>query len=305
MSSPAQQSDVRASAPMVSVVIATYHWSSVLALAIASVLDQTFTDFEVIVVGDGCSDDTEDVVANVADPRVQWVNLSRHHGHQWAANNEGIRHARGRFVAYLGHDDLWLPHHLGACVEALEGGADLAHTLCMMVHGDGVQREWAPPEPGFYRPGSGLPPSCVVHRRALIESVGPWRDPKGLELHPDRDLWRRMHAAGARFAMVPRLGVVKFPAVWRRDVYRDRPSHEQAHWLQRSRREPAFEAIELARLLAMGDAPRVLSAQPYAEVRRDFTRETWRRIRARLRSGSLRGLLGRNDMDAVRRFKGL
>jgi len=55
----------------------------------------------------------------------------------------------------------------------------------------------------------------------------------------------------------------------------------------------------------MGDAPRVLSAQPYAEVRRDFTRETWRRIRARLRSGSLRGLLGRNDMDAVRRFKGL
>ncbi len=292
-------------APTVTVVIATYHWSSVLALAIGSVLRQTYNDLELIVVGDGCSDETEEVVAAVADARVRWVNLSRHHGHQWAANNEGLRLARGRFVAYLGHDDLWLPHHLAACVERLEAGADLVHTLCMMVHGDGVRREWAPPEPGFYRPGSGLPPSCVVHRRALIDSVGTWRDHKGLALHPDRGLWRRMHAAGARFELVPRLGVVKFPAVWRRNVYRDQPSHEQAHWLARIENEPAFEAVELARLLAAGDAPRVLSAQPYAEVRRDFARETWRRIRARLRAGSWRGVLGRNHIDAVRRYKGL
>jgi hypothetical protein len=144
-----------------------------------------------------------------------------------------------------------------------------------------------------------------VHRRALIDTVGPWRDHRGLELHPDRDLWRRMHAAGARFELVPRLGVVKFPAVWRRNVYREQPSHEQAHWLERIEHESAFEAVELARMLAAGDAPRLVSAQLYAELRRDFARETWRRIRARLRSGSWQGLLGRSDIDAVRRFKGL
>ena len=107
--------------PRVSVIVATYNWSSVLRHAITSVLRQTMTDFELLVVGDGCTDDSADVVAATGDPRVQWINLPENSGHQSAPNNEGLRRARGELIAYLGHDDLWLPHHLDASLHALAG----------------------------------------------------------------------------------------------------------------------------------------------------------------------------------------
>src|SRR5215210_8057805 len=97
--------------PRVTVVIATYNWSTVLPYSIGSVLDQTFTDFELLVVGDGCTDDSERVVAEIRDPRVRWIDIAPT-GHQSGPNNEGLRQARGELIAYLGHDDLWMPHHL-------------------------------------------------------------------------------------------------------------------------------------------------------------------------------------------------
>ena len=65
--------------PRVTVIIATYNWSTVLPYAINSVLDQTMTDFELLVVGDGCTDDSEQVVTAIKDPRVRWINLANEH----------------------------------------------------------------------------------------------------------------------------------------------------------------------------------------------------------------------------------
>ena len=59
-----------ATTPKVTVIIPTYNWSSVLHYAVASVLRQTYTDFELIVSGDGCTDDSEEVVTAFDDPRV-------------------------------------------------------------------------------------------------------------------------------------------------------------------------------------------------------------------------------------------
>ena len=62
----------------------------------------------------------------------------RNSGHQSAPNNEGLRLATGEVIAYLGHDDLWLPHHLEACVRALdENASDLAYTLVACVGPEG------------------------------------------------------------------------------------------------------------------------------------------------------------------------
>src|SRR6185437_6930430 len=62
--------------PRVTVVIATYNWATVLPYSIGSVLDQTFTDFELLVVGEGCTDESDAVVTRIGDPRVQWHNLA-------------------------------------------------------------------------------------------------------------------------------------------------------------------------------------------------------------------------------------
>jgi len=244
-----------------------------------SVLRQTFQDFEVLVIGDGCTDDSGAVVQAIGDPRVRWTNLPHNSGHQSTPNNEGLRQARGEFIAYLGHDDLWLPNHLGCHVQALDGGADLTHSVTMMIGaGEHETQACAPGAP--YVPGCWLPPSAVVHRRRVSEAVGGWADYGSLRNVPEIDIWRRVHDAGYRIVFVPRLTAVKFPATWRRDVYVERPCHEQASWLERIEAEEDFEPVELAGMLA--DALRTgarWDEQPFAAFCRGLLREMARRIR--------------------------
>ena len=243
-----------AGAPRVTVIIPTYNWSNVLPYSIGSVLRQNFSDFELLVVGDGCSDDSEQVVTAIADPRVRWINLPVNSGHQSAPNNEGLRQARGSIIAYLGHDDLWLPHHLEVMVAAIDGGTDVAHSIVHMIDAEGnILR----PARGLLRfePGRSLPPSGVVHRRTASEKAGGWRDYRSLTVDPETDLWQRMHLAGFAFQCVPRLTAVKFPASGRKDVYKKRSSEEQQQWTERILQEPDLEALELGRLLIATDVP--------------------------------------------------
>jgi GT2 family glycosyltransferase len=235
--------------PSVTIIIPTFNWSSVLPFSIGSALRQMFADFELLVVGDGCTDDSAAVVAAVGDARVRWMNLAANVGHQTGPNNEGLRRARGRFIAYLGHDDLWFPHHLECLVRALESGADLAYGMTAMVRPDGRSPE-ATPIPTRYRPGMWIPPTSVMHRREVVEQVGGWRHPRDVPTDPEVDLWRRVHAAGHAIESVRRLTAIKFPAAWRRDVYRDRPHHEQAAWFGRVAAEPDLEATLLGQMLS-------------------------------------------------------
>src|SRR6185437_3443038 len=78
------------SRPTVSVILSTYNWSSALACALRSVQLQSFADYEVLVVGDGCTDDSEAVVASFGDMRFKWHNLERHSGSQSGPNNYGL-----------------------------------------------------------------------------------------------------------------------------------------------------------------------------------------------------------------------
>ncbi len=151
--------------PLVTVIIPTYNWSTVLPFSVGSALGQTYRNLEVLVVGDGCTDDSEAVVRAIDDPRVRWINLSENTGHQTGPNNEGLRQARGELIAYLGHDDLWLPHHLALLVGALSGGADLTNSITALVHPEG--RVQAYPTRFEFRPGMNIAPSPVVHRRTI------------------------------------------------------------------------------------------------------------------------------------------
>src|SRR5689334_3630760 len=87
--------------PSVSIIIATYNRANVLRYAIESVRWQTCTDWELWVVGDACTDDTEQVVRSFEDPRIHFLNLPKNVGDQSGPNNEGVRRSRGKFLAYL------------------------------------------------------------------------------------------------------------------------------------------------------------------------------------------------------------
>ena len=314
--------------PAVTVIIPTYNWSSVLPYSIGSVLRQTFNDFELLVIGDGCTDDSEAVVGRIRDPRVKWINLPINTGHQSEPNNEGLRRARGQYIAYLGHDDLWLPHHLSCLVSALDEGADLAYGMSVMLEFEGYSTWIGPPEER-YQPGIWIAPTSVVHRRSVIDHVGGWRHYRELDMHhmhPDAELWLRAYTADYRFVFVPRLTAIKFPAAARRDVYKIRPCHEQAAWSERIQNEDDFEIGELIRtLFAMAAQVHAMEAQvhtmaaqarakpPYWILLHDFVQETRKRLMRRLR----RFIFGpapspappparwKSGIDARREFKGL
>jgi len=281
--------------PLVTVILPTYNWSSVLRYSVASVLRQTFIDFELLVIGDGCTDDSERVVAEPGDARVRWINLPENSGHQSGPNNVGLRQARGQIIAYHGHDDLWLPHHLEVMVSALQsGGAELAHSLCLLVPSESESGWLLIPQREL---GTYAPPLCLVHRRSLTERIGGWRHHRQLgTTPPDVELCRRAASSGAKLTFVPRLTGIKFPASVRRDVYRSRPHHEQAAWAARIAGDPDLEAHLLVQAVTARSA--LMESWSYRELLRGFLRQTARRLRSRLR---FRG----RSIDVIRRYKGL
>lgn len=123
--------------PLVSVCIATFNRARLLTeRAIPSVLAQTYANFELIVVGDGCTDDTAERVADISDPRVRFVNLPERGDYpadpalRWmvagtAAINAALRLSRGDFVTHLDDDDEYLPRRLELLASfAREKGCD-------------------------------------------------------------------------------------------------------------------------------------------------------------------------------------
>lgn len=290
--------------PRVTVIIATYNWSTVLPYSIATVLNQTMRDFELLVIGDCCTDDSERVVAGIQDPRIRWINLPANIGHQAGPNNRGIKEAKGQFIAYLGHDDLWLRHHLQCITDALDvtGGA-VAHSLLVRI---APGQEIGTPVLPMPQYGFGGPPSCMMHRRIVTDKIGGWRDYRNLNVAPETDLFRRAQAAGFQVVFVPRLTAIKFPASQRKDVYRARPSHEQAAWLERISSDQDFESTHLVRLIM---ADEVVRAMPARRIIRVLLEELKKRLAWRLsRRSGLRAIFwGAKGagIDHQKKYKGL
>ncbi len=98
-------------APTVSVIIPTYNRAHVVDQAIQSVLQQTYQDFEIIIVDDASTDDTKAVVKGFVDPRIRYLHHQQNHGAP-RARNSGAEIARGEYLAFLDSDDLWYPEFL-------------------------------------------------------------------------------------------------------------------------------------------------------------------------------------------------
>ena len=115
--------------PKVSVIIATYNRADLLPRAVSSTLDQTYSDFELIIVDDCSSDDTQEVALTFTDPRIRVIRHETNLGAA-AARNTGIAHARGEYIAFLDDDDECMPNRLADQVSVLDSNPDVG-----MVYG--------------------------------------------------------------------------------------------------------------------------------------------------------------------------
>ena len=209
-------------APRFSVLLPTHNRADVLGFAIASVLAQTEPDFELLIVADGCTDGTKDVVTSFADPRIRLFDLPKAPGFGYAARNVALRQARGRLVAFAPHDDILLPDHLALMADVLErDGVAWAYSRPLWVSTEGVivplctNLQIADEKQTFMEQVNLLPAACVDHTRAVLEQVGYW--PEDVTAGGDWVLWKRMlHASGGRLAHLRQPTTLHFTADWRR-----------------------------------------------------------------------------------------
>jgi hypothetical protein len=194
--------------PRVSVIIPSYNLARLVPQAIQSVLDQTYTDFEVLVVDDGSQDNTREVIQSFDDARVQYI-YQENRGLS-GARNTGIQQAQGEFLAFLDADDTFFPNKLAGQVAALDrqpevglvaGGYWLVDENNQPLQ---EKRNWEhTPTLAVETWLFGCPfiVNAVLARREWVVRVGGF-DP-ALRRVEDRDLWLRLAYAGCPMAWVP------------------------------------------------------------------------------------------------------
>ncbi len=215
--------------PRVTVVIPIHDQAFLLPACLRTVLAQEMREIEVLVVGDGCTDDSESAALAAGDRRLRWLGLPKAPGYGYANRARAIAEARGEWIAYLAPDDLWARDHLGGLLAALEAArCDMAFARPVIAGAAGtLSPHYLPfdvlasgPRPPIGARLAFVSPSQIVQRRELVERAGNW-DGRRLE-HGDIDLWRRCRRAGGRLLYVPRPSVVRFPSYAFRASGRDR-----------------------------------------------------------------------------------
>jgi glycosyltransferase involved in cell wall biosynthesis len=182
--------------PVISIVIPTYQHARYLDECIRSVLAQTYSNFEVIVVDDGSTDNTSEVLAKYGE-RIYTIRQDNHG--LPAARNTGIRASKGEWIAFLDADDLWLPDKLVNQAEYFTNTKiGLIFCDCFYFTGDQVPSETAftlyPPSKGdiFSRLfiTNFIPMPTVIARRTCFDQCGLFDET--LKSCEDYDLWLRI-----------------------------------------------------------------------------------------------------------------
>ena len=259
--------------PRVSILLPTHNRADVVGLAIQSVLDQTETDFELLVVADGCTDGTVALVAAIDDPRIRIFDLPKAPHFGYANRNIALRDARGEYVAFAAHDDLLFPDHLRLLIDRLEAtGREWIYSRPLWVSTDGAIIPFATnltiadELEYFLTVANTIPASCVVFRRACLDRYGYW--PEQVPSAADWRHWIAIIEGGGR----QNLAYLATPTCL----------HFSANW--RQSRHSGMEDVRT--WLDIADASRVVAGRPpLPDPARHYGTARDRRRHARRRHG--------------------
>lgn len=185
--------------PLVSVIIPTYNRANLLKHAVDSVLTQTYPYFEIIIIDDGSTDHTSDVVAQKKDPRIRYEQQSAS-GLPAAARNHGIRIARGAFIAFLDSDDLWLPNKLERQIALAQSHPDVG-LFYGIAETFGSESSESTVPVTMMRSGTifedllffnFIPTLTALIPRSVFDVVGVFEERPEFKAIEDYDLWLRI-----------------------------------------------------------------------------------------------------------------
>ncbi len=200
--------------PTVDVIMPTYNAAKYLPLAIESVIAQTFEDWRILIVDDGSSDNTAEIVASFAErlgPKLKYIQQAN--GGPSKARNNAIRQSTAEFLAFLDADDIWMPNRLSESLKRFEGRPGIGLTYGFVTRIDSVGKEIdtladrqkyseGRIAPYIYMRMIDLTCVTITIRKECIDAVGLFDE--SLLVTEDRDLWLRI-ALKYEVALVPQV----------------------------------------------------------------------------------------------------
>lgn len=203
MSSGRTERDV----PAVSIVIPTYNHAEYLQQALHSVVNQTFYDWEAIIVNNFSDDATLQIIEQFNEPRFRVINF-HNHGVIAASRNEGIRNSSAPVIAFLDSDDTWYKDKLSKCMSEFENGADV------VCHGENWISDSSVPRAIFYGPakkatyrnllfrGNCISTSATLVKKEVLEQLSGFSENPSFITAEDYELWMRISLATTNFVFV-------------------------------------------------------------------------------------------------------
>ena len=199
--------------PFFSVVIPTYNRAHAIAEAIASVKVQTFAHWELVIVDDGSTDNTRQVVEKEAiiDPRIRYI--YQQNAERSAARNNGVLHSLGQYICFLDSDDIYLPTHLEAIKTQIDA---LQQPVAMFYTGScGIKQGEIVPYPDYVTKttdpyervlkDSICPQRVCLHRQVALKHTFDI----ALRINEDRELWARVVAEFPIIAVPSKTAVIR------------------------------------------------------------------------------------------------
>lgn len=201
-------SELSSCKPLISIVIPTYNRAFCIERAIRSVIKQTLTDWELIVIDNNSTDNTIEVINNFLDDRISIAKIENN-GIVAKSRNMGIKLANGNFVAFLDSDDWWVSKKLEIALRQLELGSDFVYhdlykisklPIAAKKHPRIYSRELSYPVfVDLLTNGNTIWNSSVVVRRSFLEKIGGFSEEKDLVGSEDFDGWLRISKLSEKF----------------------------------------------------------------------------------------------------------
>jgi len=184
----------------VSIIVPTYNRGYMVGRAIQSILNQTYEDFEILIVDDTSTDNTSEIVQSISSKKIAYIRHERNKGPA-ATRNTGIMAAKGEYIAFLDSDDEWLPEKLEKQMKAFRNASPqvgIVYTGLIQVEGN--NKTYIPPPYTANREGNIhyslfvdpliVYPSTAVIRRECLSKVGMFDE--CFHISEDRELWIRI-----------------------------------------------------------------------------------------------------------------
>jgi glycosyltransferase involved in cell wall biosynthesis len=193
--------------PQVSIIIPTYNSAGYLQQAIQSVISQTFTDWELLIIDNNSTDNTKEVVNEFADQRI-FLYFIQNQGVIAASRNLGLRHSRAKWVSFLDADDLWSRNKIQSCFDMAEQGFDVVYHPMKILRDKAsffsrrTTNSWQVESPvlgDLLAKGNPIANSSVFLKMELLIDVGNINENKSLIAAEDYNTWLEISEKTEKF----------------------------------------------------------------------------------------------------------